>query len=119
MKIKVFQKPDGSVAVYYPNFNVKRPEESEQEFIDRQVARIERDKPEFKDYEKFDMDSDALPDQNFKRKWRIKNGSVEIDHSIKTDHEKHAEKVADVKAELKKAGLTDDAADFIAKGRVK
>jgi hypothetical protein len=114
-KVKVWKRPDGSVAVTHFNFNMKREDETDEQFMKRVTDKLKHEHPEFVGYEEHEKESSDLPDRAQRSKWRMQaNGKLEVDNSIELPEEARARILASAKAKLK-AGqpLTEEEANFL------
>jgi len=114
-KVKVFERPDGHIEVFHFNLRLKNPGESDDDFINRVMSKLKRDRPDYLTYTEHDKDSDDVPnDRKDRDKWRLKpSGKVEVDNSIETDKEKKDKSRKDAKTKLKALGLTDEEVDVL------
>lgn len=116
-KVKVWKKPDGSVATTYFNYNLKRDDETDEAFIERLTVNSE-----YAGMDSVILDDSELPSDGVKKldrnKWRLKaNNKLEVDSTIETEDEKRTKLEKKAKAELKKSGLPDDVVEFLSKGK--
>lgn len=75
MLCRVYQKPDGSVAVIHPNPRLQLPGESDQAFLDRICA---QDAPNsgLETLPYIDMDRDTLPPRTDRHQWTVDKEKV-------------------------------------------
>jgi hypothetical protein len=109
MKCRVIERNDGKLSIVFPNPNSQRPNESEDEFLERAYQKTVRDKPEFQGLPYVDMEHSELPlDSNGKKKdrdkWRMSSDKkgVKIDNSVVTETEKRKAIEDELETELAK-----------------
>lgn len=78
MKVKVYAKPDGKVAIVYPVIKAKKEDETEEQFLERVCSKIEQNQIELSGLEKKVFDTTELPNSD-RGAWKYLNGQVVID----------------------------------------
>lgn len=103
MKCRVYYREDGSVWVTYFVWKLKRPEESESQFMDRLALQLEHRALPYDD-----MEAEGLPPRekngvSVRNKWRgAKGRGVWVDESVVTRTEKISKIAGELDAELGK-----------------
>ncbi len=88
MKARAFERPDGSLIIFYPNYRKQLPTETEAEFLARVYARTMSADPQLAGLSFVDMDqSDVPPTVNGKKDkrhaWRLNpQGKIIVDPTV-------------------------------------
>ena len=73
MKVRVVYKDDGSVAVIHPAPKSRRPDESEEDWLERVFTKAMKDGG-FLDCKHDDLDESALPSREYRDAWEGRKG---------------------------------------------
>ena len=97
---RVFYKPDGTVSVLHPAPKARRPNETDEDFLDRIAQKaVVGTELEGLDYD--DIEPAELPPRKDRDKWRGEKGQgVHVDESIVTKAEKRQALEDEIDAEL-------------------
>lgn len=75
---RVFERPDGSLAIHHPDPTSRLETESEAEWLTRAFARHLEASPEFDGLPYIDVDPATLPDRETRARWRLGGGAVVV-----------------------------------------
>jgi hypothetical protein len=79
MLVRVFANPDGSIQMAAPSLKAG---ESDQQALDRYLARLSQTQPEVAALPHIDIDSSTLPPRAQRHAWRISGSEVIADPSV-------------------------------------
>jgi len=113
-KVILWRNPDGTVRATYFIREAIKNDETEDQFIERQVDYLRKSHSDFTDLRTFPSTKEDITDQLQKPKghWeRLRmdpDGTLKIDETIKTKEEVRLEKKQGAIDKLKAIGLSDD-----------
>lgn len=83
MLYRVFEETDGQLRIVKPNPRLRRPNETDQEMLDRTAAKAVDNDPSLAELPFTDLDERELPANRVQRnKWRRRGASIVVDGAV-------------------------------------